>query len=628
VPASLVPQWKSTAQRLGVPVVVWSHSRLSRGRLPPGTPSLVVVDESHHFRHPGIRRYQTLAPWLVGRRVLLLSATPIVNSSADLYHQLNLGLRDDALADDGAPSLRATFGRSSVPSALGRFVVQRLDTASIPSSRQFAEVVESGALPLLTELDGLALSTHPEIAALVRSVFLRAATSSAAALLATLRRYRHLLMHAEDARAAGHPTDRRSLRRVIGGSDAQLLFWSLLPEALEAGELRLDDLQALNALIEASCRLADQADAKSARLERLLGDGVPTLVFVTARETITFLRGRLSDWWVAWCTGERAGIGRTSMSRPDVLSWFRPGAAIAPPGLRGAPRTLLTTDVAAEGLDLQTVGRVVHYDLPWTDVRLAQRDGRAVRRGSERSHVDVVRFLPGQAFETRLHQQEILLRKSKLPSQHGLGIAGRRQWRWRRELAERIPGSGIEGLCAVVSDMDGVLAGVALERGGEAIVSTVFWRGEDFQWVEDPEVVEARLLEAAQGTPAGPPSGAVVSQALSSLSPVVRGLLRGASVHRAVGVAPAPRVLRLGKRLRSLATDAARRRDAALLDALERALRFCTGGQTAGEAMLIDSLSTLDDPALLAALPALPAASPHPSPLRPRLTGLIVFQRA
>jgi len=247
VPASLVPQWKLTAQRLEVPVVVWSHSRLSRGRLPPGAPPLVVVDESHHFRHPGIRRYQTLAPWLVGRRVLLLSATPIVNSPEDLYHQLHLGLRDDALAEEGAPSLRAAFGRSSVPAALGRFVVQRLGTASIPVSRHLAEVIDSGALPLLARLDRLALSSHPEVAALVRSAFLRAATSSAAALLATLRRYQHLLMHAEDARAAGHPIDRKRLRQVIGRSDAQLLFWSLLPAALEAQGLtpavRLPELQ-------------------------------------------------------------------------------------------------------------------------------------------------------------------------------------------------------------------------------------------------------------------------------------------------------------------------------------------------------------------------------------------------
>ncbi|MBI3746094.1 MAG: hypothetical protein HY264_06140 [Chloroflexi bacterium] len=43
--------------------------------------------------------------------------------------------------------------------------------------------------------------------------------------------------------------------------------------------------------------------------------------------------------------------------------------------------TLLASDVAAEGLNLQRAGRIVHYDLPWTAVRLEQRDGRALRQG-------------------------------------------------------------------------------------------------------------------------------------------------------------------------------------------------------------------------------------------------------
>ena len=165
VPAPLVSQWQATADRLGIPAVVWSHARLSLGRLPPGSPSLVIVDESHHFRRPGIRRYRTLAPWLLGRRVLLLSATPVVNSPADLYHQLHLGLRDDVLAFDGAASLRTAFDLGQVPRALGRFVVQRMD-ASSGTRRPGRHRVESssGAEVVLPDLDRLVLSTNRGIA--------------------------------------------------------------------------------------------------------------------------------------------------------------------------------------------------------------------------------------------------------------------------------------------------------------------------------------------------------------------------------------------------------------------------------------------------------------------------------
>ena len=190
VPATLVPQWEATARRLGVPIVAWSHSRLSLGRLPTATPPFVIVDESHHFRRPSIRRYQTLAPWLVGRRVLLLSATPVVNNSQDLYHQLHLALRDDALADAGQASMRIAFDRDAVPRALGRFVIQRAATSVGPPRRERGETLDSGATGLLPAVDALVLSSSADIAALVRTGLLHAAASSARALLAALRRYR------------------------------------------------------------------------------------------------------------------------------------------------------------------------------------------------------------------------------------------------------------------------------------------------------------------------------------------------------------------------------------------------------------------------------------------------------
>jgi len=627
VPAPLVAQWEATARRLGVPALVWSHARLSLGRLPTSNSQCVIVDESHHFRHPGIRRYRTLAPWIVGRRVILLSATPVVNRADDLYHQLHLGVRDDALAHDGTDSLRVAFGGREVPAALGRFVIQRLDHAVAPIGRHREEVSDSGATSCLPALDMLALSTSPEIAALVRTVLLHAAASSPAALHAALRRYRLLLLHAQDSLAAGRPPNRQGLRQMIGIADAQMVLWSLLSEIPAEGELRLDDLPALDALLAETRRVAERPDAKVTLLRRLLEDRLPSLVFVTALETITYLRAHLSDRWVAWCSGQRAGIGSTGLGRAEVLRWFRPGGADRFPPRPGQPRTLLTTDVTAEGLDLQAAGRVVHYDLPWTEVRLAQRDGRAVRRGSTREEVEIVRLLPGPAIEERLHRQAHLLRKADLPRQLGLGAAGRRRWRWRRELADGLPGPGIEGVGAVRSAREGALVGVTLERDGERVVSTIFSRDERSEWTVEAGPVERRLREAASASGCPPPPRQTIKELIGSLSPCVRDLLRAASGLRIAGVAPTPGTLRLGRRLRSLATEAAQCRDYDRLALLDRALRFCTGGHTAGEAMLIDRLSNLDVTTLHAELARLPDPSPVPTALQARVTGLIVFQR-
>jgi hypothetical protein len=556
--------------------------------------------------------------------VLLLSATPVVNGAADLYHQLHLGLRDDVLAADGAASLRTSFELGQVPLALGRFVVQRVDSSGGPRTKHHVESPSSGAEVLLSELDRLVLSTNRGIESLIRSVLLRAAASSAAALLSALRRYRHLLLHAQDARQFGHSLDRRGIRRFTAGADQQVLLWALLPAADVEEELRLDDLPALQVLIDMASSLSETPDEKTSRLANLLQDGIRTLVFVTARETVTYLRHHLPDRWLAWCTGQRAGIGPTTVPRPEVLAWFRPGGPDAHPGVPGAPRTLLTTDVAAEGLDLQAAGRIVHYDLPWTAVRLAQRDGRAVRRGAARPEIEIVRFQQAGPLEARLHQVELLIHKAGLPPQLGLGPSGRLRWRWRREVADLVTGPAVSGVCTIRSARAGALAGLALEREGERVVSTVLWRDGEGDWFECPELVEALLIEAEQAAPAPTPSRNV-DALLSSLASRCRTMLRDASAYRITGAPGGGSVRRLTRRLRRLAGSAVHAREVDSLPLLERALRFCTGGHTAGEEMLVEALDALDDAALLARLPTLPAPSPAAAPLQPRLTGLIVF---
>jgi hypothetical protein len=73
------------------------------------------------------------------------------------------------------------------------------------------------------------------------------------------------------------------------------------------------------------------------------------------------------------------------------------------------------TDVAAEGLDLQRAARVVHYDLPWTPMRIEQREGRSVRYGSHYDRVEVVRFGVPAVLERSLRLEARPLRGSRRP---------------------------------------------------------------------------------------------------------------------------------------------------------------------------------------------------------------------
>jgi superfamily II DNA or RNA helicase len=631
VPATLVTQWRSVAARLGVRVSVASHQQASRGRLPVGTRGLVIVDESHHFRNPRTRRYHHVAPWLIGRPTLLVTATPVVNRLEDLAHQLLLGVRDDALLADGVISLEAALTAGNGAAALGRLVIEeplagrrpaRICRVSRADERECTAVEQA-----MGWIDRLSLSCHRPTAALVRGTLRRAAGSSPAALHGALRRYRTLLLHARDAARTGRTLGRAELRRFAGELQDQLVLWELLPETGAAIDLDLADLGRIDAAIDAAAGASRAPDAKLERLQAILADGRPTIVFVSRRETVRHLRERLGGPPIAWCTGERAGLGRSAVPRAVVLGWFRTGGS---PAVGPDPACLVVTDVAAEGLDLQRAARVVHYDLPWTPMRLEQREGRAVRLGSVHGEVEVVRFALPAALESTLRVDEGLKRKAALPTRAGLGQEGRHLWRWQSELSDQL-GRGLvrSGVALVGEPPGGILAGFALygtlDGRVERLARTIVWIDADGLPSEAREVIGSRLAAAVVSESSRAVPAERLEEALSLLERPVRhrlGLLAG---HRWAVAAPRPAARDLAERLQGDVRRAARSRDPAALAQLERALAFVTGGHTAGEALLIRQLTGLPPSELGRRIPRLPPPTIRWGAVEARLTGLVVF---
>jgi hypothetical protein len=632
VPATLQSQWRETADRLGVALSLISHEQVSRGTLPAGQSRLVLVDEAHRFRNPRTRRYRHLAPWLVGRSTLLVTATPVVNRLTDLLHLLLLGIRDDVLLADGVPSLRTLLGCGRGSPALGRLVIERSPDEAQParrerSSRPTAAEAES-ALHSLRLLERLSLSRSPPIASLVRSVLRHAASSSPAALVGALARYRSLLEHGRDATAAGRPMDRAAIRKFTGDSGEQLFLWELLPASEMPMELDLSDLGVIGPVLLEARRLAALPDPKVDRLRALLSDDLPSLIFVARRETVRHLRDRLRDPRLAWCTGERAGLGAVRVPRSAVLGWFREGpGAVAAERMR--VRHLIVTDVAAEGLDLQRAARVIHYDLPWTPMRLDQREGRAVRLGSLHREVEVVRLGLPRVLEQALRVEDSLRRKRLLPDTVGLGLRGRRLWRWRTELAESLErGPAVSGVAVARTPPAGVLAGVSIHapcNGSDTRLAFVLlWIDPDGTATECEDIVAARLSSAASAR-AGEPDEARLAAGLALLAEPIRARLSAARAHRWAGAASDSASRSVAAKLQDGIRAAARGRDSAALDRLERALGFVAGGHTAGEGMLLARLAGLSAAQLARAAGTLPAPAPRWGAVEARVEGVVLF---
>ena len=309
-----------------------------------------------------------------------------------------------------------------------------------------------------------------------------------------------------------------------------------------------------------------------------------------------------------------------------MLDWFRK-PRLPGDGIMARPTRLIATDVAAEGLDLPLLQRVIHYDLPWTAVRLEQRSGRALRLGSSAKQVEVIRLLPSKLLAATLRREAILAAKAGLPSQFGLGSADAAPWRLRARIAARwreIPAaSGAVGVTRGCGA--GAVVGFRLVLTDGNVREVV--RARTAEGWTDATTSVAGLLEAAHGVKQSESPAAGVVRALGrALAARVRVARRRTHAARRFGRAPSIPARRALRRILALAREAARNRQREQLGLLERGLCLLRRGHTAGEAGSIQRWPDLPLPALLTLLRRLPAEPDPPEVTRVELIGMLLVE--
>ncbi|NIM52133.1 MAG: hypothetical protein GTN78_08195 [Gemmatimonadales bacterium] len=552
-PASLVDQWRRVAALVGIHVVVVSQESLSRGGNLP-TVDLVIVDEAHRLRNPTTRRYDRLARGVARAHTLLVTATPVVNRAADLVHLLRLFLSDHDLAALGVRSLQqaldatayADMTHAASPLIVARSartiapLLGRLPRAADGQTVRLAPLPNRDLEHLLSELDKLEFPSFSDAHAvqLLRLHLLHRLASSPAACRETLRRHLAYLDRALAAARRGERLTRGAARHLLGpGDDLQLEFDSLKicqrvsglrPQTLEAEQQRI--LQLLERLPNGR-----HPNPKATHLRQVLHDrrGCKTIVFTTAVATALDLARRLGWREVAAVGSGRAWIASGRIPVETALSFFAPMArSVAAPPQAARVSTLVATDLVSEGLNLQDADAIVHYDLPWTPLRLAQRLGRIARLGSRHDTAHVWWFAPAPPLERRLRLAERL--HTKVYSQLQLGVTttssvGRAQvWNQLLECRERIGMAA--GWRRVPST---VTAGprFAVVRGPPAAALAVWWHtgtgvipellvvgGAPPKPMFDYSVSHAVLERLSSAPPSvGPPPHSLVSCALRCL---------------------------------------------------------------------------------------------------------------
>ncbi|WP_238072280.1 helicase-related protein [Rhodococcus zopfii] len=115
---------------------------------------------------------------------------------------------------------------------------------------------------------------------------------------------------------------------------------------------------------------------------------------------------------------ERGASGGVDQGgRASIIAGFAPATA-GPRNAAGEPSAkdefdiLFTTDVLAEGVNLQQAGQMINYDLPWNPMRIVQRHGRVDRIGSKHDYVYLGLFFPAERLDALLELEARL--ESKL----------------------------------------------------------------------------------------------------------------------------------------------------------------------------------------------------------------------
>ena len=447
-PATLLPMWRSAiASTESHNVTLHSLHRMSRGPIYTpftSTRSLVIIDEAHHLRTRTTARYNNAVAFTASREVLLLTATPLHNRERELRALLALFLGHRADALDHATLARCVVRRSATAAGSASIPTVREHTPHrVPDNHMVLECLLTLPPPLPVH-EGVAAS------ALVRLGLLRAWCSSDAALSDSIRRRQlrgeallHSLAHGR------YPTQRELQSWIVGTDSVQLGFPELLvatasSDTAELLKTLLAHLDGLQALLQLHTRTSI-ADARRTELLRSLV-GTETLTMNTSQpradrrsaagneavpppaivafsqfaSTVRALHRALSDLaGVASLTSEGGRIASGSIGRQELIASFAPRAhGRPPPPAHERIRLLLTTDLLAEGVNLQDAGVVVHLDLPWTHALRQQRVGRLARMGASHAVVDVHTFEPPMGADAVLQIVATLARKAGLHRQY------------------------------------------------------------------------------------------------------------------------------------------------------------------------------------------------------------------
>jgi superfamily II DNA or RNA helicase len=286
---------------------------------------------------------------------------------------------------------------------------------------------------------------------LLRSGLLKRFESSSAAFRITLSRIRQQYATCLDMLEKGFVVttkfhnefsadDETGIEELLEDSESALPVEQFDKEQIKAD--LLNDVAILDDLISRTEDISHSDDAKllalRAELEKIVeeaeAEASDRIEEIDKRKVLIFsFFADSADWIYDWLTQEvnsnpnltalKGRIGKVAggfakaaeeeSKRDDVVLGFAP-VSMGKPERDNLFDILVTTDVLAEGVNLQQCRHIINYDLPWNPMRLVQRHGRIDRIGSKHSRVFLRSIFPDEQLDELLSLEQRILDKIAL----------------------------------------------------------------------------------------------------------------------------------------------------------------------------------------------------------------------
>lgn len=400
---------------------------------------LVIFDEAHYMRNPAATTFRLGSAIANATNALLLvSATPVNNTSTDLFTLLRLLDPDffsnetvfNHLLDENRPALQAALALSRSDFHQAAEALLRLQQSPFVGKsellrqaiKQVQTLERDDHAGLLTVLDTVEkLNIVSRYISRTRRVQVKERRPVRAPLIL------QIAFNEQEMRFYRTVTQmvRRRVQAAGGGFSAFHLILpqqrtaSCIPAMVEAfrngdlgdpaellhesfdWEFDTDEEAALGSSDEGIATCLNEYDfetndSKYCALRELLVEKLPdekVIIFAYFKATLRYLQKRL----------QAEGIG-CALIHGDVEDEER---AAELESFREKPqvRVLLSSEVGSEGVDLQFCRVVVNYDLPWNPMRVEQRIGRIDRVGQRADRLVIVHFKVKDTVEERLYER-------------------------------------------------------------------------------------------------------------------------------------------------------------------------------------------------------------------------------